>query len=398
MNKKYLLFIITLFYQTANSQNSNAEAIIVDKSSKKPLSFVSIYNSSNSSISNSEGLFSFTSAINEINFSIIGYSPLKTNFDLIKKNDTIFMEPRAILLEEVVINNLEPFMKKVYENLSKNFSQTGYTNDFFLRSVVKKDGEIIKFQDLSGKMATPSISQVNDKKKESKRGIEILNMRKIYVHEKKDLIYFKMPSFKELISTPLFLEISLFSLIEEHSQDDNYRKINFTSKERYSDGQKISGYAIINKKDYAITEYFVSYYDAPNNAPYREMSREGFKTKTLKYDKTLNFSKSNNTGTYYLNNLKSDSHAVVIFTNNEIEKTTNYDVSMNYFVTKNFTNETVQSNFPIDKDIFKAKFSYSDDFWKKQNQLPLTTELKKFIDKASQSKEIKKEFEVIGNF
>lgn len=40
----------------------------------------------------------------------------------------------------------------------------------------------------------------------------------------------------------------------------------------------------------------------------------------------------------------------------------------------------------------------AEDFWKTQNQLPLTSELQLFIDKSTLSKENKKEFEVIGNF
>jgi hypothetical protein len=82
----------------------------------------------------------------------------------------------------------------------------------------------------------------------------------------------------------------------------------------------------------------------------------------------------------------------------KIEKTFYYNLVMNYFVTKSFTNEVIKPNFPLDKDLFKAKFTYSDDFWKTQNQLPLTSELHFFIDKTTKNKENIKEFEVIGNF
>jgi hypothetical protein len=40
--------------------------------------------------------------------------------------------------------------------------------------------------------------------------------------------------------------------------------------------------------------------------------------------------------------------------------------------------EELEPNFSVTRDLFKANFSYSEDFWKTQNQLPLTAELKLF--------------------
>jgi hypothetical protein len=71
---------------------------------------------------------------------------------------------------------------------------------------------------------------------------------------------------------------------------------------------------------------------------------------------------------------------------------------MDYFTTNNVFNEKIHPNFSVAKDIFKANFPYSVDFWDNQNQLPLTSELKVFLKKVEENKNKKKEYEIIGNF
>jgi hypothetical protein len=251
MNRIYLLFTTVFFFQTVQSQNFKINAVIIDKDTKAVLNSVNIFNEQDSSISNSEGAFSFNSTKNEINFSTIGYNNIQTTFDLLKGKDTIFMESKAIALEEVVIHNIEPFIKKVIDNLPNNFSAASYANDFFLRSVLKKNEEIVKFQDFSGIMNGPGYSITTDKEKsknETKKGIEIVNMRKISNREKKDIVNFNLPPFDQIITTPFFLDSKKFDLNEEKSVDDNYRKITFYAKEKNIDEQKINGYVIVNKK------------------------------------------------------------------------------------------------------------------------------------------------------
>jgi hypothetical protein len=306
------------------------------------------------------------------------------------------LETKAIVLDEVVISNVEPFIKKVLDNLSNNFSAAPYTNDFFLRSVLKKNEGIVKFQDFSGIMNVAGFSKTSEKKK-TKKGIEIVNMRKISIREKKDIVDFKLPSFDELLTVNLYLEPKEIDLTEEDSGDTNYRKIIIRSKNKNTNEQKLNGYLIVNKKDYAIIQYFISFFDDPSNGSYAETFMGNHKFRTIKYEKTINLSKNTTTGKYYLNNAKLDVQ-VEILADKKIEKTFFYNLAMDYFVTKSITNEIVDSNFSGDKEVFKAKFTYSDDFWKTQNQLPLTSEIQNFIDQATKNKENKKEFEIIGNF
>ncbi|MFH7000389.1 hypothetical protein ACHRVZ_20930 [Flavobacterium sp. FlaQc-57] len=67
-------------------------------------------------------------------------------------------------------------------------------------------------------------------------------------------------------------------------------------------------------------------------------------------------------------------------------------------MTNSFIADKAKSNLSMDKDIFKVKYPYSEQFWKNQNQLPLTNDLNNFLKKVSENKDNKKEFDIVGNF
>ncbi len=111
----------------------------------------------------------------------------------------------------------------------------------------------------------------------------------------------------------------------------------------------------------------------------------------------VQFTKDVTSNKYYPSKLQLDNQ-VEIVVYNKSEKPFYYDFTMDFFVTNSPTNEKVNSNFATDKDIFKAKFQYSQDFWNNQNQLPLTKELELFLKSVFEKKENTKEFEIISNF
>jgi hypothetical protein len=111
------LFFVIFICFSMQSQTLRTSNIIVDISTKLPLGNVNIFNESDNSATNEDGLFSFVSGSNEINFNLLGYIPIKTTFEEIKKQDTIFMQAKTFELKEVIVSNLEPFMKKVYDKM-----------------------------------------------------------------------------------------------------------------------------------------------------------------------------------------------------------------------------------------------------------------------------------------
>lgn len=387
--KNILLIILSnfVFSYVCNSQSLKVAKIIIDKTTKLPIENVSIFNNKDNSSSNSDGLFVFVSNKDEINFNLLGYNPIKTTFEEIEKKDTLFMEAKSFELKEVVITNLEPFMKIVYDKMQENILSS-YTSNFFLRNVLKNNDSIFKLQDIYGKKA-----KLSNQKKDTE--IEVLNMRKSGLLEKKipDL---KFPDFNEFLNPPIPVQDKC-TFIEEEYIDNDYRKISFEAKEKDDWGQTAKGYFIICRKDFAMVEYFISMYDAPEEGLFYKLLLYGTQYRTTKYERLVKLLKDATTGKYYFNQSKLNVQLEVL-ADKRIKKTFYYNLTMDYFSTNNPTNEKINSNFPIDKDIFKAKFPYSANFWNNQNQLPLTNELNFFLKKVSENKDKKKEFEIIGNF
>ena len=384
----FTLCSILFFSNVGNSQNFKISKMLADKTTKLPLENVSIYNDKDNSTTNQEGLFVFVSGQNEINFNLLGYNSLKTTFEGIEKQDTIFMEAKVFELKEVVVTNNESFIKKVYDKMADNYI-SNYTSNFFLRNVLKKDNSIVVLQDIHakrGKNASPkNFSE-----------IEVLNMRKTSFFKKKNQIDFAFPDFTEFFGGfyPA-VDQNIFTQVDYNEVD--YRKILFEAKEKNVWGQISKGYLIINKNDYAIVEFFVSIYDNPEELPFKKFTLSSTKYRTTRYEKLIKFGKNATLKKYYLNLSKLNAQ-VEVLADKKGEESFNYNLTMDYFTTNSVTNEKVESNFAIDKDVFKAKFPYSADFWKNQNQLPLTNELKDFLKRVSENKDKKKEFEIIGNF
>jgi len=72
-----------------------------------------------------------------------------------------------------------------------------------------------------------------------------------------------------------------------------------------------------------------------------------------------------------------------------------YDVSFELIVTHPFSDlNTFKANVNGKKELFKLDVPYNKEFWETQNQLPLTNEMRDFINKPHNPKE----YRVISNF
>ena len=387
-NTFFTLYCFLFISSVGSSQILKVSKLIVDAETKLPLENVSISNDVDNSSTNHEGFFIFNSSINEINFKLLGYNSIKSTFDAVAKKDTIFMESKAFVLDEVLVSNVEPFMKKVYDKMSENFIKE-YTANFFLRSVLKSEDSITILQDIQGKRGK------NDSSK-NPYDIEVLNMRKTSMFEKKKAIDFTLPDFNQFFSPPIPVREKT-NFKEVIYNDADFRKIVFEGKEKNAWGQTVKGYFIINKIDYAIVEHFISVYDHPDLMPYVKFTLSSMRYKTTSYERFAIYGKDEILNKYYLKSSKLNTQLEVL-RNKKETKPVYVDFAMDYFIINAITQDKVESNFPIDKDIFKAKFSYSANFWDNQNQLPLTTDLRAFLNKVSLNKDKRKEFEIIGNF
>lgn len=387
--KRILYFKLILICTITYSQNYQINKIVVDKYTQIPLENVLIFNETDNSTTNSDGKFVFYSQKNEINLTLLGYNAFKTTFESLKNSsDTIFMESKTTQLQEVVVSNTVPYMKKVYSKLKENYLPN-YTVNFFLRNVLKKDNTNIVLQDIYAKQNY----NVNDKKKID---IEILNMRKTSFFEKKDHISLKFLNSNQFfdIKYPL---VNKCNFTEVPFNDSDFKKILFESNVKDIWGQIWRGYYIIQRNDYTIVEYSLIAIDNPDDVPYNKLLLSSGKYRTVKYNRFVKFTKDVSSNKYYVSNSKLE-HNIEVFVNKKTEKPFYYNLNLDFFVTNNPTLEKITPNFSADKDIFKAKFPYSKDFWNSQNQLPLTKELELFLKSVSEKKDNTKEFEVIGNF
>lgn len=370
-------------------QSFQTNKIVVDKDTGKPLENVAVYNQNDYSTTNSEGKFVFVSQTNEINLNLLGYERIETTFDKLKNDkDTIFMEIKTFQLREVAVGNADAYMKKVYDKFDENALQS-YTIDFFLRNVFKKKQAIILLQDIYARKNQGQNSK-------NKIAVEILNMRKTSLFEKQDKISFEFPNFDGLFNV-LVPQIGETYFTETSFNDDDFKKILFESKEKDQWGQIWKGYFVVNRKDYAIVEYTLSMIDDPEKIPFKKLPSSKGEYRTTKLEKFTQFTKDAKTNKYYLSKIKVDNQVEIVAHNNS-EKPFCYDFTMDFFVTSSPTNKKVISNFATGKDIFRARFPYSKDFWNHQNQLPLTKELELFLKSVIEKKDQTDEFQVIGNF
>lgn len=361
------------------SQNKIVKTV-VNSVTKKPLEYASVYNSKNFSLSNQEGKFIFNSALDSIKIKMVGFEEFKSKFqDLKNTSDTIFITPKTYQLEEVVVQNNKKLLYKVYQNIEKNFPHFVYKENFFLRCLIKKNGEILKFEDLFGRMERNSLFN-SQKIKKLDFDLELLNLRKAGLQGKSIQIEdFDFHDFKGLMFwfSTVFINPENFELSSEKINGTNYIKIRFTPFEEFKN--KNRGYYVIDKKDFSIIEY----YSETNPSFSQEIKFEekyGFKWRTTKSELLIKFNKNENIGYSYISSANLKQEAEVY---NRKQEKNNYVTNYDYFNIDSFTKESIKSNTSINKDLFKINYPYDKEFWAHQNQLLLTKEMGLFLEKIS---------------
>jgi len=392
MPSLYLFFLCSFSY----SQNYHISKTVIDNNTTEPIEYAEVFNSESNSATNNYGSFIFSSTKNEVNIRKLGYENLQFKFNDFKENDTIYMNPKVFLLDEVVISDCKPLMKKVYEKIEKNYLLKPYTDRFFLRCIVSKNGKIIRFQDISGKIQRETMFMTPATPK-NKYTIEVLNMRKAGIKVKSnDIEDIKMHSVEVLFNwhTTIFTNLDQYNYTIEKNIDGDNCKIHFDKNDTNTSKMYGTGYYVVNKKNFAIMEFAnKNIFENIDEMPFSK--QRNFKWRTTNTELSVNFKMNDEIKKNSINSaiLKQ---SLEVIKDDTIKNT--YDFAYEIITTNSFIKDKVNSNFSADKDIFKAKFPYSKDFWKNQNQLPLTEELEQFLKSVAEKKDKTKEYEVIGNF
>ncbi|MFW5700303.1 MAG: hypothetical protein ACOCWM_01325 [Cyclobacteriaceae bacterium] len=160
-------------------------------------------------------------------------------------------------------------------------------------------------------------------------------------------------------------------------QNSETIKIAFEANEANPDPTS-KGHFIVDKETGAVEEYYSI--QGLGNKPYEE--RFGVRSRTTYVEIKVNFKKQESDNKYYLD--KAKINATVELLDGDQEQPTVYEAEFIWITLKN-TDTKIKKNASVKKDIFKLDYPYNEDFWKKQNILPLTNEMETFINEASKT-------------
>lgn len=389
MTLKKTIFLIALSFSTIHAQNQKL-GIVLDAESKKPIEFVDVYNTYENTVTNENGKYFLLSSNDSISFYKLGYEEIKTIFD--KVQDTTYLSAKPFELAEVILSNEDSLFDKVRKQIAENYPIKEFNEKFFIRSLLRYNGEITRIQDIQGKLNRKTLLYAKDMELKKKDYVfEVQNMRKIgltEVTENDTNIYFKFRSLREILAETVQVSITRknYEIEEKYFDNGNKVRLEYT----YNGENKninTSGYYIVNLENKAILEFYLSHKPSLDF-----IEKKDIKYRVTLFEKNIIFNKDSDSGKYVIKNGKLKSTVEV--TNKEENFQTFFeseDILKSY---EHFSAMKVKKNVNENKDVFKLDFPYNKDFWNAQNQLLLTDEMLAFIESVGKMNE---EFDVKSN-
>lgn len=143
MRKYISILFFTCMFPFIIAQNRFIEGRVIDKTTKEPLPYASIYlNKDNGTISNEEGFFMkyMEPQFHTITFSYVGYE--KKEYKIEQLPEIVELLPLAINLSEVIITPIDyhEIIKRIFNKYSTIVLKKEHeTNHFFYRQTTKTD-------------------------------------------------------------------------------------------------------------------------------------------------------------------------------------------------------------------------------------------------------------------
>lgn len=361
---------IFIFATQLQAQNIK-EKIIWDKLNNMPVPYTTVTVSDSHSVSNENGYFYIDVKEGKFLFQNPTYEDIEVDYDFYKKHDTIFMNPKVYVLEEVVVvaNNK---IKTMLQNILTQYALQPHQESFFLRAIIKKNNEYYKIVDFSGVLEKKTLFNTKSKPMpKNNYGIQVENMRKVGMENKS--VDFEMLSFESFLNSisSTYMNPSLFDLKYEKTDDAKFTKIILTPKN--PDSNKTKGYYYVNNDDNTFNEVYMTAED--NNVEFN--TKKDIKYRTTTFETKSNFKKNLNTQKYQLN-------LSVLKYNTEViskEKKDDFEVTYIYYAYPLKNKSNIKSNINIKKDMFDLNVKYDENYWMNQEILPLTSEMQEFVDK-----------------
>ena len=388
MKRNIIAVIIYIALIPLSFSQNTISKYLVDKDTKAPLQSATIHNVNDYTITNADGYFVFYSTNDSITIKMLGYETLKTTFKALSHTkDTLYLTPKPFQLDEVTLSN-KNVLQEAYNRASTNYPMEPFAEDFFLRCVLKRNGELVKIEDFSGRIKRDKLFGI---KKDFT--FQLLNMRKFGI-EKKGLRTddFELPSLNGIFdwySNYFFLDPKEYRFSFLKVIDETHQQVSHTSKNK-EDYKKGIGHFIISTDDYVIKECIYKINPkVVDKIPFTK--KLSGKYRAIDYYLREKCEKDSKNNKYFISNGVM-TQKVELYTQGE---TIVYDVSFELIVTHPFSDlNTFKANVNGKKELFKLEVPYNKEFWETQNQLPLTNEMRNFINKAHNQKE----YRVISNF
>ncbi|RIY35958.1 hypothetical protein CKY20_08855 [Capnocytophaga canis] len=381
--KRISIFIALIFGGIALGQN-RLQSVIVDGETKNPLEFVTIYNSDGYSISNSEGKFAFSSKADSLYISILGYEKVQGLIKDFAHKDTIYLKPKAFLLDEVEVSYQTLFSKMV-EQVKRDYALIPHKEKFFLRCLVKKNGEIHTLVDISGILEKKTLYNTKSAPMPKNNYIvQVDNIRKVSDFTEYGFELYGFKYFLNLIAsnnTPT----ENFSHKSEVFQDKTYTKLTISSKkiteEDKKQGENFTGYYLINNETLHFDKFYLEYTNP--NADYKV----GNKKLNLKFrfrERILSvfFHKNPLNGKKQIKNAILNDRREVLKANGEKDI---FEISSYFDAFPIDYNTPIKNNIDLEKQIFEIKGKYNAKYWENDEILRLTSEMQEFVNKMNKN-------------
>ena len=168
---KAVVCIALICSQCVVAQHTTSK-YLVDKDTKAPLHAATIHNANDYTVTNDDGHFVFYSANDSVTIKMLGYETLKTTFKALSRTkDTLYLTPKPFQLDEVTLSN-KNILQEAYNHATTNYPMEPFVEDFFLRCILKRNGELVKIEDFSGRIKRDKLLGVK-----KNFTFQLLNMR-----------------------------------------------------------------------------------------------------------------------------------------------------------------------------------------------------------------------------
>lgn len=367
----YIIFFITVLAHAQNPTNH----VLWDKVNNEPIQYATIKTNEDYSISNENGIFEVNETQGKIFIQNIAYKKLEIDYEFLKQKDTIFMLPNIYELDEVTLLNIEDKYNKMLKTILTDYALEPHQEKFYLRAVVRKNGDLYKIIDFSGFIEKKALFSTRSKPMPKKNyTLQLENIRK--VGKENRTVDFEMLSFEYFFNhiVSMYLSPKIYDLSYEVTDDNDLFKIILTPKDPI---QTFSRGQYILNDDNTFNEVEIEFNN--QNASFQNVGNVKFRTIYL-YTKT-NFERNPLNEKIQLNKAIHKAKTEVY------DEKDNKDIfEVNYiFYANPVINKDLKNNVNLKKDIFELNGRYDEDYWKNNDKLPLTTEMQEFINEVNSS-------------